>query len=218
MYNPATDKAKLCDFDFCHFRKEDDMVPVEPTGLSSIGTWIFMANELLTVGAMKGNVKRVYTHEVEAFVAVLVYIVCRYEGGKLKVNPPLDQWNRTLASFDRRGGERDSTYNSIIGVTNPVMDKPYGIPEEFWNALILTLFELIAFRAERMSANYRQRAYERSGLAVMRPQIDPDALNTLHALPRIVDWALFRDLSSAEGFVQLLKERHAGILSQEATM
>ncbi|TEB24927.1 hypothetical protein FA13DRAFT_1591608, partial [Coprinellus micaceus] len=93
MWDPKTQKPKLCDFDLSHLcekprRGVEEVGPDGPTGFSNTGTWIFMAAELLSRPAMAGKVKRVYRHEVEAFIAVLVWILCRYQDGKLRTSPP----------------------------------------------------------------------------------------------------------------------------------
>ncbi|KAF9561886.1 hypothetical protein CPC08DRAFT_604310, partial [Agrocybe pediades] len=90
MIDPSTGFPKLCDFDLSHF--EDD---TRPSGFSNTGTWAFMAAELLTERAMEGFIKRRYRHEVESFVSVIVWLLLRYENGRLISNPPLSEWDST---------------------------------------------------------------------------------------------------------------------------
>ena len=83
MWDPKTEKPKLCDFDLSHLceklrRGVEEVGPNGLTGFSNTGTWIFIAEELLSLDAMDGLVTRVYRHEVEALMYNQVWIKRRY--------------------------------------------------------------------------------------------------------------------------------------------
>jgi hypothetical protein len=50
-----------------------------------------MALDLLTDEAWDGKVERLYRHDCKSFVWVLLWVCCRYEGGKQINNPPLSE-------------------------------------------------------------------------------------------------------------------------------
>lgn len=61
------------------------------------GTLPFMALDLLTEKGLVGGVEHVYRHDLESFWWVLVWIIFRLIGGKLRDNPPLSDWNDGFA-------------------------------------------------------------------------------------------------------------------------
>ncbi|TEB24978.1 hypothetical protein FA13DRAFT_1738790 [Coprinellus micaceus] len=132
MWDPAMQRPKLCDFDLAYPCKKTRLVveevgPSGPTGLSKNRTWIFTAKELLSDAAMAGEVKCVYRHDVEAFVAVLVWIVCRYQDGKVKANSPLEHWIQRSHLECRK--KRGRTFDQIaMGEFHnlPVFRRRYG--------------------------------------------------------------------------------------------
>ncbi|KAF5332224.1 hypothetical protein D9611_008196 [Ephemerocybe angulata] len=87
MFDKTTKNPKLCDYDLSHVRGQ-----ARPSGYSNSGTWAFMATELLTRDAMDGLVPRLYRHDFESFIAVLVWVVFRYRDGKPVPDPPLEEW------------------------------------------------------------------------------------------------------------------------------
>jgi hypothetical protein len=57
------------------------------------GTVPFMATDLLTEKAMRGEVEHLYQHDAESFIWVLAWVSLRYEDGKLRRNDrTLDDW------------------------------------------------------------------------------------------------------------------------------
>ncbi|KAF5326194.1 hypothetical protein D9611_000693 [Ephemerocybe angulata] len=94
MFDDKNKKPKLCDFDLAHVRGRD-----HPSGYSNTGTWAFMAMELLTIDAMNGEVARLYRHDFESFIAILIWVVFRYRDGKLVSDPPL--WLVEWAQLNR---------------------------------------------------------------------------------------------------------------------
>ncbi|KAF5335067.1 hypothetical protein D9611_010831 [Ephemerocybe angulata] len=105
MFNPNNGKPQLCDFDLAH----TDLI--RPAGYSNTGTWAFMALELLSWLAMGGRVPRLYRHEIESFVAVLIWVAFRYRDGVLISNPPLGDWIN--ASYSECKSAREKTYMII---------------------------------------------------------------------------------------------------------
>ncbi|KAF5335139.1 hypothetical protein D9611_010829 [Ephemerocybe angulata] len=106
MVYPKDGNPKLCDFDLAHFA---DLI--RPAGYSNTGTWAFMAIELLSKMAMGGRVPRLYRHEIESFVAVLIWVAFRYRDGVLISNPPLGDWINT--SYGECKLAREDTYMII---------------------------------------------------------------------------------------------------------
>lgn len=203
MWDPVTQKPKLCDFHLSHFCDSSKLDGGKCFGGSATaGTWRFMASELLTPHAMKGNVKRVYRHEVEAFVHVLVWVVCRYADGNLKVPPPLQEWNQT--NYVLVLENRNTTIGYIKDGTFP---QPPGLPIDLWNVVRSTLCDLNILVLDAGVAQHDQwrRKWDREYAERCDPS-DLDDYNTLRALRQILGWRLF-DHPSAECFVKLIKER-----------
>ncbi|KAG2120529.1 uncharacterized protein F5147DRAFT_831813 [Suillus discolor] len=68
-----------------------------PRGNERTGTVPFMALDLLTEQAQRGEVKHLYRHDLESFVWVFTWISLRYDNGKLLPGShPIDAW----ATFD----------------------------------------------------------------------------------------------------------------------
>ncbi|KAH7891059.1 hypothetical protein F5I97DRAFT_1827023 [Phlebopus sp. FC_14] len=62
------------------------------TGTERTGTVPFMALDLLTEKALRGEVTHLYEHDAESFIWVLTWISLRYSNGKPMKNKALDQW------------------------------------------------------------------------------------------------------------------------------
>lgn len=212
IWDPVTNNARLYDYDLLEFWEspqagfaETRKASNDPMGLPCTGTWIFMAEELLTGEAMDDTVKRVYRHEVEAFVAVLVWIACRYMDGKLRPDLPFEEWNR----MDYLGvkEERTKTFDLIVSGMFP---KPSGLPNDLWGVISLTLADMVDHRND---AGKTQRGLSNFTL---RRKMFPDTpaptesledFNDLCALrKKILNWTLFK-LPSATRFVSMLRER-----------
>ncbi|KAF9561884.1 hypothetical protein CPC08DRAFT_411133 [Agrocybe pediades] len=138
MVDPSTGYPKLCDFDLSQF--EDD---TRPSGFSNTGTWAFMAAELLTDGAMEGFIKRRYRHEVESFIAVLVWLLLRYDKGRLISNPPLSEWDST--SHEICAAKRKGTFEDII---TGELAKPGWLSSAIWDGLTYAVCELEQLNTE----------------------------------------------------------------------
>lgn len=214
MWDPDEKKPKLCDFDLSHFCEAPQMGipekgPDGPMALSNTGTWIFMADELLTVRAMQGLVKRVYRHEVEAFVAVLIWIICRYKDGELRPERPLDHWNQATphAVIDMRS----ATFQEMMNGQYP---QPSELPDSMWDSAAIAVLSMHGLKGGRAFAMSEVR-----GLALLHkrnPRLYPNPTKALEdyddlrVLPKeILTWPLFTNTHdpSAMLFAKLMKER-----------
>ena len=208
MWDPKTQKPKLCDFDLSHLCERPKLGPKEvgpsgPTGFSNTGTWIFMATELLSHDAMDGRVKRVYRHEVEAFIAVLVWIICRYQDGKLRGGDPLGHWIQT--SYLECSAKRRRTFIQIVEGT---FQQPAGVPDDIWLSLGLTLWKSLRLSTDAIEAQRGEVVYKR--FVALNPEFtidrkSPDDYNTLRVVPKILTWRLFRN-EAAQKFIGLVDE------------
>ncbi|KAH7891032.1 hypothetical protein F5I97DRAFT_122476 [Phlebopus sp. FC_14] len=82
------------------------------TGTERTGTVPFMALDLLTEEALRGEVMHLYEHDAESFIWVLTWISLRYSNGQPMRNKALDQWlivdavtcrEKKLAFLDQSG-------------------------------------------------------------------------------------------------------------------
>ncbi|KAI0055907.1 hypothetical protein BV25DRAFT_1921449 [Artomyces pyxidatus] len=62
------------------------------TGLERTGTLPFQALELLTDEYWRGEVERLYRHDLEALIWVLPWVFLRMKGERTVKNPPLEAW------------------------------------------------------------------------------------------------------------------------------
>ena len=88
MYDKLHDRGVLNDYDLAHLVGHP-----RPGGKELTGTIPFMAIDLLTEAAWKGDVTRQYRHDCESFAWVLLWICCRYHEGKEIEKPPLGALN-----------------------------------------------------------------------------------------------------------------------------
>lgn len=215
IWDSVAGKSKLCDFDLSHFCAPPEVDVAEvgpdgPMGLSNTGTWIFMAEELLEDEAMDGRVKRVYRHEVEAFVNVLVWIACRYVNGKLKAAPPFEEWNHR----DYLGVSQERK-KSLRRIRDGKFPQPSGLPDDLWHAIQSTVFELeLHLLAAREAAREAQRFIDLGPYRRSRPNPYstrvvgvPEDYDDLRALHMIVGWPVFEHQSSAALYAGLIQER-----------
>ena len=212
MWDPKTEKPKLCDFDLSHLcpkptRGEEEVGPNGPTGFSNTGTWIFMAEELLSIAAMEGRVKRVYRHEVEAFIAVLVWIICRYQDGKVRPYPPLGGWIQT--SYVMCKEQRADTFKQIIEGTFP---RPSGVPEDVWELVTGSVTALqnhlgsLQVAAKPFKRVVRPSSQKNPGPNPPQLQRRIAEFNDLCALHDFLAWPIFGH-SSCDLFYNLLESR-----------
>jgi hypothetical protein len=198
---------RLCDFDF-----SDEPGSLRPkplkmgclAGSPNAGKWIFMAAELLSHAAMAGEMKLVYRHEVEAFMAVLVWIICRYQDGKVRVSPPLGEWiQRDYLQCRER---RDRTFSQI---TKGIFPQPSGIPREIWVPLRMALASMRKHSRDAMEAQDNQATYKRFVAYDPSYAFDgksPEDYNALRALPKILTWSIFKN-EAAQRFIGLVDGR-----------
>src|ERR1700733_166262 len=90
--NLMYDKANNCtgvlnDFDLAHVRGNE-----RPSGTERTGTMPFMALDLLTKNAWAGKVERLYRHDCESFMWVLLWICARYDHGVEIEDPPFSEF------------------------------------------------------------------------------------------------------------------------------
>ncbi|KAK1227618.1 hypothetical protein PQX77_009374 [Marasmius sp. AFHP31] len=80
-------QPKLCDYDLSHIAGHE-----RPAGASNTGTRRFQAAELLKDISMRGYTDKVFRHDCESFAWVLLWILGRYNGGKLIEKPDFETW------------------------------------------------------------------------------------------------------------------------------
>ncbi|KAF5326195.1 hypothetical protein D9611_000692 [Ephemerocybe angulata] len=152
MFDDKNKKPKLCDFDLAHIRGRD-----HPSGYSNTGTWAFMAMKLLTIGAMNGEVARLYRHDFESFIAVLIWVVFRYRDGKLVPDPPLRlvEWAQ-LNRYICCAANRKHTFDHI---SKKLLAGPTSLSPAMWGAIVeavthlqvyIPTCEVLAIKISRM--------------------------------------------------------------------
>jgi serine/threonine protein kinase len=88
MYDKMNNYAGvLNDFDLANVRGSGG-----PSGTERMGTMPFMALDLLTKEGWAGKVERLYRHDCESFVWVLLWICSRYDNGAEIKNPPFNEF------------------------------------------------------------------------------------------------------------------------------
>ncbi|KAF6744601.1 hypothetical protein DFP72DRAFT_67407 [Ephemerocybe angulata] len=165
MYEESTYRPKLCDYDLAHIRGRD-----RPSGHSNTGTWAFMASDLLTLDAMDGKVRRLYRHDFESFIAVLVWVFLRYDKEKRIPNSLVDCWVQD--DFDRCLTNRGRTYNLI---EHGKITRPEWLTKVMWlelKSLVITFNNILTAR--------RTAERELSGLETRRTRagVDTSGLST----------------------------------------
>ncbi|KAF6748561.1 hypothetical protein DFP72DRAFT_820046 [Ephemerocybe angulata] len=184
MVNPETGKPKLCDFGLSHFRTE-----TRPKGDSNTATWAFMAIELLTERAMLGEIPRVYRHEVESFVAVLVWIVLRYRKGVLADDSTTKGW--TDPSFTKCKDARETTVMRILAGSLPkpswVSNKIWKVVEDAVSSMERELGRAKTLRAERMLAKGREDAAQ-----IASADEELGRLDGMEFIEKLCAWFLFK--------------------------
>lgn len=128
MVDPETGTngtPKLCDFDLPHFRDR----PL-PSSYSTTGTWPFTATELSTEVARLGAIRRVYRHDVESFVTILVWTVLRCRNGVLVDDSPTKNWTDSM--FVKCKAARETTLTRIMDGS---LSKPAWVSDKFWKVV-----------------------------------------------------------------------------------
>lgn len=113
-----------------------------PSGLELTGTVPFMAIKL-TPEAITGNVERVYAHDAESFVWVLVWVCLRIEGGNLLTkNRPLDEWLRLDAIRCRK--EKNDIL--LLGLSTICPSGLHGMSWEVVHKCSMGIYSLYTYR------------------------------------------------------------------------
>ncbi|KAJ3505301.1 hypothetical protein NMY22_g17633 [Coprinellus aureogranulatus] len=193
MYNSATNRPKLCDFDFTHSSAGLDPcyggIKCGPMWYPGTGTWIFTASELLDQDAGLGWVQpqAEYRHEIESFVAVLVWIAFRYYKGKRRHYPPLEEWNRKEYGVYMCNENREVSYSKIKRGTIPI---PEGISPTLLGIIRQAMQRIIYYRAraECFSLHYD---VELGSVEDIFPGKTHEDMNGLPLLPDVLKWHLF---------------------------
>ncbi|KAF8808814.1 hypothetical protein BYT27DRAFT_7095882 [Phlegmacium glaucopus] len=87
MYDPDLKCGVLTDFDLSILQWEPRVIGTDRTG-----TIPFMATDLLTDAYWRGLIKRLYRHELEAFIWILPYTFLLYNNGNRTSNKFVDPW------------------------------------------------------------------------------------------------------------------------------
>ena len=132
------DKANNCtgvlnDFDLAHVSGEE-----RPSGTERTGTMPVMALDLLTKDAWTGKVERLYRHDCESFVWVLLWICSRYDNGAEIKNPPFNQF---ITSDFLQCYEKKHTCGTEISKI-----KPTASYEKYWLAPVRLIEEILIRR------------------------------------------------------------------------
>ncbi|KAG1796282.1 uncharacterized protein HD556DRAFT_292111 [Suillus plorans] len=112
-----------------------------PRGNERTGTVPFMALDLLTAKAQRGEVKHLYRHDLESFVWVFTWISMRYDNGELLPGSrPVDAW----ATFDAvTCGEKKQAFLTYLEDF-----RPSHIKTVVW-CFILACFQVLDIEASK---------------------------------------------------------------------
>jgi hypothetical protein len=142
MYDKLNgNRGVLNDFDLAHLKGHP-----RPSGTERTGTMPFMALDLLTKAAGEGKVERLYRHDCESFVWVLLWICCRYFDGQVIPNPPLSQF--ITADYTQCFREKFTTFETWHNIS------PTDSYRQFWPAVT----ELLEWLLDQRIARRRGRA------------------------------------------------------------
>jgi hypothetical protein len=136
MYDETNKRGVLNDYDLAHLTSQR-----RPTGTERTGTRPFMALDLLTDEAWDGKVERLYRHDCESFVWVLLWVCCRYEGGKQINNPPLSELTK-------------GDHNQCFKEKHTILSRqrhihPTSSYEKYWGAAIELLKWPLMYRVQQ---------------------------------------------------------------------
>ncbi|KAF5326292.1 hypothetical protein D9611_000677 [Ephemerocybe angulata] len=209
MFDDKNKEPKLCDFDLAHVRGRD-----HPSGYSNTGTWAFMAMELLTQDAMDGLVPRLYRHDFESFIAVLVWVVFRYRDGKLVPDPPLEEWVQN--QFEMCGVKRKRTFDHI---SNRSLAGPTALSPAMWGVIVNAVSKLrrfidtrralaSAYEDEARTGASKRRASAREAPSLVMLKEEMKGYDGLIFLDKVLDMRLFSFDGSDGGFFADLLDTH----------
>ncbi len=124
MYDKLNEnRGILNDYDLAHLAERD-----RPSGFGRTGTMPFMALDLHSDEAWKGEVERRYRHHCESFAWVLLWICCRYDKGEEIPDPPLRKWITD---------DHNDCHDAKLGViTRLNKTAPTPSYKEYWDASV----------------------------------------------------------------------------------
>jgi hypothetical protein len=135
------DRGVLNDYDLAHLNGRP-----RPSGTECTGTMPFMALDLLTDEAWKGEIPRLYRHDCESFAWVLLWICCRYDSGKEISNAPLS--GLITREYKKCFREKQCIFNELLDIT------PTPSYKDYWPAAS----ELLLWPVSRRLAHDMDRA------------------------------------------------------------
>src|ERR1700730_4848321 len=91
MVDPTTKRGVLNDWDLSYYCRSGLDTGCVVRGESRTGTFPFMALDLLSEEAWRGNLQRLYRHDLEGFIWILPWVFLQFEDSVL-TNPVLDGW------------------------------------------------------------------------------------------------------------------------------
>ncbi|KAG2064592.1 hypothetical protein BDR04DRAFT_1109869 [Suillus decipiens] len=124
-----------------------------PSGQERTGTIPFMAIELLTKEAIKGEVQHLYRHDAESFIWVLTWVSLRYrEGQLLRKCRPLDGWLKA----DAIGCRKEK--NDFL-ITGRYSSTPSPSHRRSWGVVRSSLKAMDSFYRMKHEADYPETVY-----------------------------------------------------------
>src|ERR1700730_7139279 len=91
MVDPTTKRGVLNDWDLSYYCRSGLDTGCVVRGESRTGTFPFMALDLLSEEAWRGNLQRLYRHDLEGFIWILPWAFLQFEGKELTI-PALEAW------------------------------------------------------------------------------------------------------------------------------
>ncbi|KAH7891044.1 hypothetical protein F5I97DRAFT_1947284 [Phlebopus sp. FC_14] len=132
------------------------------TGTERTGTVLFMALDLLTKLALRGEVTHLYEHDAESFVWVLTWISLRYSNGKPLKNAELDKWLRVDAVTCRK---EKLHFLDLSGGLLDNKDYPPGEGHEYHLEIAQAcLMSIQSIRTASLEVPRQSRVAKRTGL------------------------------------------------------
>ena len=193
MLNPATKHGVLNDWDLGY----DPHCPRSDwTHGERTGTIPFMALDLLSVHNWRGRMTRLYRHELEGFIWILVWVFIQYDGSKLK-EAKLVNWST-------------GNYSQCRLAKRDMMDNPNQHPPmKFWKFLWPVAEDLLEWLCEEHEVRSKAfRKSRKSGYVVDGATLD---------VPKPYIDATANDLSSDDDQDEGLQEVVAGLHMKRST-
>jgi len=108
MINPTTKCGVLNDWDLSYISGGTGRV----VGGERTGTLPFMALDLLTDEGWKGNVQRLYHHDLEGFIWILPWVFLQFEGSE-RTNCQLASWE--TGDFEQCAEKKRGLFSKLRG-------------------------------------------------------------------------------------------------------